>query len=438
MSRKRRSELQVVHPECAGIDIGSASHFVAVDPARSTQPVRCFDSFTDDLEAMAKWLRECGVTLVAMESTGVYWIPVYEVLERFGFEVHLVDPRATKQVSGRKSDVLDCQWIRQLMSHGLLKGAFRPDVGTCELRAYVRQRARLGQDLSRTIQHMQKALTEMNVQLANVISDITGKTGMQILRAIVAGERDGEVLARYRHRRIKADEAAIARSLRGTWHEEHLFALHQALARYDFFAEQIRQCEARIIAHVDTRLGESDGSSRLRSWDSRMRERLQQLLGVDLTSIPTIGVETALVFAAEVGPDLSRFPSSAHFCSWLTLAPPTRISGGKRLSGRIRTPVNRLGQALRVAASTARSSESFIGATHRARLSRLDKGRAIKATAHQLARLIYALLTEGTPYVEKGIEHFESARRKRRIRALQRNARQLGFSVQQNPIASVG
>ncbi len=429
MGRKRRSELQVVHPNCAGIDIGASSHYVAVDPARCDEPVREFGNFTDELEAMAGWLHECGVDIVAMESTGVYWIPVYEVLERFGFEVHLVDPRATKQVSGRKSDVLDCQWIRQLMRHGLLKGAFRPDGVTCELRAYVRQRARLGQDLSRTVQHMHKALTEMNVQLAHVISDITGKTGMQILRAIVAGERDGEVLARFRHRRIKADEATIARSLRGTWHEEHLFALGQALARYDFFVEQTRQCEARILDHIDARLPKRSKASRARSWESRLGERLEQLLGVNLIAIPTIGLETALAVAAEVGPDLSRFPTGPHFCSWLTLAPNTRISGGKPLRGRVRSPVNRLGQALRVAASTARSSKSFIGATHRARLARLDKGRAIKATAHQLARLIYAMLTQGTEYVEKGMEYFEENRRQRRLRALRRNARELGFSL---------
>jgi len=439
MGRKRSSELEVVHPHCAGIDIGGSSHYVAVDPQCDEEPVRCFSGFTDALEAMGRWLSECGVEVVAMESTGVYWIPVYEVLERLGFEVYLVDPRATKQVSGRKSDVLDCQWIRQLMSHGLLRGAFRPDEKTCELRAYVRQRARLGRDMSRTVQHMQKALTEMNVQLANVLSDITGKTGLQILRAIVAGERDGAVLARYRHRRVKADEATIARSLQGTWHEEHLFALEQALARYDFFAEQIRQCEARIMGHLDRHVPEA-APSRARAWQSRMCERVGQLLGVDLTAIPAIGLETALVVASEVGADLSRFPTSAHFCSWLDLAPSTRISGGKRLSGRGgRASVNRLGQALRLAASTARSSDSFIGAAHRARLARLDKGRAIKATAHQLARLIYAMLTQGQEYVEQGIEHFEATRRERKLRALHRNARQLGLAVvEQNPLQAMG
>ena len=246
MARKAAKRLEVVHRDCAGIDIGGSKHYVAVDPACCDEAVRSFGTFTDELESMGRWLRECGVRIVAMESTGVYWIPVYEVLERMGFEVHLVNPRATKQVSGRKSDVLDCQWLWQLMSYGLLKGAFRPADAVCELRSYVRQRARLTRDQSRSVQHIHKALTEMNVQLANVLSNVTGKTGLLILRAIVAGERDGMKLAAYRDRRVRADEQTIARSLQGTWREEHVFALSQSLGRYDFFAEQIAQCEVQI------------------------------------------------------------------------------------------------------------------------------------------------------------------------------------------------
>jgi transposase len=371
-----------------------------------------------------------------MESTGVYWIPVYEVLDRMGFEVHLVNPRATKQVSGRKSDVLDCQWLWQLMSYGLLRGAFRPAEGVCELRSYVRQRARLVRDKARAVQHVQKALTEMNVQLANVLSDVTGKTGLRILRAIVAGERDGAKLASYRDRRVKADEETIARSLEGTWREEHVFALTQALARYDFYDEQIGECEARLIEASRKLSMQAKGveTPERTSWEAQMNRGLRQMLGVDLTAIPTIGTETALVIASELGPDLSRFPSCAHFCSWATLAPGTRISGGKSIPGRTPSTVNRVGQALRVAASTARHSRSFIGAAHRARLARLDKPRAIKATAHQLARLIYAMLTRGEEYVERGIEHYEAVRRDRQVRALHRRANQLGFDlVQQSP-----
>ena len=439
MARKMAKRLVVVHPHCAGIDIGGSKHYVAVDPRRCEQSVRSFASFTDELEAMGRWLRECAVRVVAMESTGVYWIPVFEVLDRMGFEVHLVNPRATKQVSGRKSDVLDCQWLWQLMSYGLLKGAFRSADAVCELRSYVRQRARLTQDHSRSVQHIHKALTEMNVQLANVLSDVTGKTGLLILRAIVAGERDGTKLARYRDRRVRADEHTIARSLQGTWREEHLFALNQALARHDFFAEQIAQCEAQITRCLATLSSAPDTGAvdpTGRSSQARLRTLLHAMLGVDLTAIPTVGVETALMVACEVGPDLARFPSCAHFCSWLNLAPGTRISGGKPLPGRGPRVVNRLGQALRVAAATARNSNSFIGASHRARLARLDKPRAVKATAHQLARLIYAMLTRGEDYVDRGIEHYEAVRRDRQLLALRRRARRLGYALVEQPIHS--
>ena len=438
MGHKRKQALQVVHPNCGGIDVGQREHYVAVHEGAEERPVRRFGSFTDELQAMAAWLKSCRVDVVAMEATGVYWIPVFEVLERAGFQVYLVDARATKQVSGRKSDVLDCQWIRQLMSYGLLRGAFRPSDETCVLRSFVRQRHRLIKDRARSVQHMQKALTQMNVQLDTVLSDLMGKTGQAILRAIVGGERDGTVLARLRDGRVKADEATIARSLKGTWREEHLFALAQALERYDFLGAQIEQCEARMDRTLtslasDTDLAETAapllGAPGRATRARGRRLALRAALGVDLTAIPTVGVETALTIAAEIGPDLSRFPSSEHFCSWLTLAPGTRISGGKALKGRTAKRVNRAGQALRLAASTARHNRSFIGACHRARLRRLDTPRAIKATAHQLARLIYAMLTRGEEYVDKGIEQFESERRDRQLRHLQRQARRFNLTL---------
>jgi len=435
MGRKRMDRrLTVIHEQCAGVDIGKSKHYVAVDPASCEEPVRSFGTFTDELEQLSAWLKDCDVKVVAMESTGVYWIPLFEILDRAGFEVHLVNPRATKQVSGRKSDVLDCQWLWQLMSYGLLKGAFRPADAICELRAYVRQRARATQDRSRSVQHMQKALTEMNVQLDNVLSDIVGKTGLQILRAIVGGERDEERLAALRDRRVKADEATIARSLRGNWRDEHLFALEQALERYDLLQSQIDACETRIAQKLeylqDKAIDTTGGTYSARRYRERALQRaLHAMLGVDLTAIPTIGVETALVIASEIGPDLSRFPSPDHFCSWLALAPGTRISGDRRLGGPPVKRVNRAGQALRMAATTARHSQSFIGAAHRVRLQRLDHGRAIKATAHQLARLIYAMLTRGEDYVERGIEQFEDQRRDRQVRNLQRQAARLGATI---------
>lgn len=441
-SNKAPRRLQVVHPDCAGIDIGKAKHYVAVDPRHGEEYIRSFDAFTDDLEVMAAWLGELGVTVVAMEATGVYWIPVFEVLDRAGFEVHLVNPRACKQVSGRKSDVIDCQWLWQLMSYGLLKGAFRPNDAICVLRSYVRQRASLAQDSARSVQHMQKALTQMNVQLDNVISDITGKTGMAILRAIVAGERDGWVLAAHRDGRIKADEATLAKSLRGAWRDEHLFALTQALERYDHLQGQLQACHERILAAL-TDLAEpveptpSQNPPARSAQERMMQQALNRVMGVDLTAIPGIGVETALTLAAEVGNDLSRFPDSAHFCSWLSLAPGTRISGDKRLSGRAPRRTNHAGQALRLAAVSAVRSNSFIGAAHRARLRRLDKSRAVKATAHQLARLIYAMLTRGEAYVEQGVTQFEDARRQRQVRNLKRNAKSLGFRVSEDAENSV-
>ena len=459
MSRKtgRTQRLKVVNPDCAGIDIGKDRHFVAVDPARATEAVREFSAFTRDLEAMAAWLLSCGVTKVAMESTSVYWIPVYEVLERAGFEVMLVPPRMTKQIGGRKSDVLDCQWIWQLMSYGLLRGSFRPDDSICPLRSYVRQAKRLVEDRSRCIQHIQKALTEMNLRLDSVISDIMGTTGQRILRAIIAGERDPERLAALRHRRIRASVDTIAASLEGTWREEHLFALEQAIQRYDFLELQIEECEARIMAQIecltppddpadggapDDTLGAapsgmasknppSSGGKKLSPQDRIMARALHKMMGVDLTAIPAIGPGTALVIASEIGPDFSAFPSPQHFCSWLGVAPGTRISGGKPLPGRAHKVVNRVGQSLRMAAVAARTSQTFIGAKHRARLARKDKAVAITATARELACLIYLMVTRGEEYVEQGMDAYEKRRIDRTFTNLNRKARKLGYELVQ-------
>ena len=438
--RKRmKQRLEVVHPDCAGIDIGKRAHYVAVDPEGDGGPVHRFGAFTSDLEEMARFLKSRGVRLAAMEATGVYWVPVYEVLERAGLEVRLVNPRATKQVSGRKSDVLDCQWIRQLMSHGLLRGAFRVPDGLCPLRSYLRQRDELVVQRGTAVRHMQKALTQMNVQLDNVLSDIMGVTGQRIVRAIVAGERDGAALARHRDGRCRADESTIAASLRGNWRAEHLFELRLALERYDAAQGQIGACDERIDGELDA-LARRDAAEPPEYRDSRkgreraLRRRLKRMLGVDLAAIPTLGVETALTIAAEVGADLSAFPTEAHFCSWLGLAPSTRISGDRQLRGGPRTRSNRVGQALRMAATSARSDKSAIGAAHRRRLSRMDTAKAVKATAHQLARLVYAMLTKGEEYVAQDIASLEEARRERTIAHLQRQARR--FELELVPLAA--
>ena len=440
MGRKsKKQRLQIIHSNCAGIDIGSREHWVAVNPERAKEPVRCFSSFTDSLNDMADWLESLGVEIVAMEATGVYWIPLFELLDRRGFEVQLVNSRSTRQVTGRKSDVLDCQWIWQLMSYGLLKGAFRPADAVCCLRTIVRQHASKVQEQSRCVQHMQKALTQMNIQLDNVVSNLMGKTGMAILRTIVAGERDPHKLATLRDKRLHADEETVARSLYGNWREEHLFSLTQALEHYDFLSQQIQSCNQLIeqllnalpqLADNPPKPGKAlRNPLRTTAQQKALHQGLYGVMGVDLTAIPTIGIETVLVLASEVGEDLSRFPSEANFCSWLNLVPPTCISGGKQLNGKAHRVFNRAGQALRQAACNARNSNSFIGASHRARLARMDKASAVKATAHQLARLIYAMLTKGQPYVEKGIEAFEARTQDRQMKALQRKAQKFGFEL---------
>jgi transposase len=440
MKRKSKQQpLKVIHPKCAGIDIGSQEHWVAVDPDSEDDPVRCFTAFSDDLYAMADWLKSLGVEIVAMEATGVYWIPLYEVLDERGFEVNLVNSRTTRQVSGRKSDVLDCQWIWQLMTYGLLKGSFRPAGEVCALRAVVRQRAEKVKAQSRSIQHMQKALTLMNIQLDNVVSNLTGKTGLSIVRQIVAGERDPHKLATLRDRRLRATEETVARSLHGNWREEHLFCLRQALTHYDFLEQQIVECDQAIsdaLGHLPTLSEEVPepikllrSPHRTTAQQRQLHQALNEVLGVDLTTVPTLAIDTVLVLAGEIGPDLSRFPNSQNFCSWLGLSPPTHISGGKKLSGKTHKVFNRAGQALRQCAANARRSKTFIGASHRARLARMDTAKAIKATAHQLARLIYAMLTKGQDYVEQGMEAFEARSLDRQRRAVFRKASQLGLTV---------
>jgi len=403
-----RAALNPTHPNAAGIDIGSASHFVAVPPDRDEQPVREFASFTAELARLADWLTECGVDTVAMESTGVYWIALFELLDARGFKVLLVNARHVKNVSGRKSDVLDCQWLQQLMSYGLLRGAFRPADGVCALRALSRQRAMLLRSQSRHVQHMQKALAQMNIQLANVISDVVGETGQKILRAIVAGERDGRALAQMKNARIHASAEQIAKSLQGSWRAEHLFALKQALDAFDFCATQLAQCDAEIEAQL-RRLHAHDGEPAKGKKRGRarnapkfdLRTLLFQMCGVDLTRIDGIDVTTALVVVSEVGADMSRFPSDKHFASWLGLCPGTKITGGKLMSGKTKRCANRAAQALRLAAAALRSSQSALGAYFRRLCSRMDKPKAVTAAAHKLARLIYAMLTKGEEYTDQ-------------------------------------
>ena len=435
-AKGRPAPLTITHPNAAGIDIGSASHFVAVPPDRDDQPVREFPSFTVDLNALADWLKACAVDTVAMESTGVYWIPVFELLTSRGFTVLLVNARHVKNVSGRKSDVLDCQWLQQLMTYGLLSGAFRPAEQICVLRALWRQRGTLLKGQAREVQHMQKALTQMNVQLANVIADIVGETGQKILRAIVAGERDGQVLGSMKNVRVHASVNEIAMSLQGNWRAEHLFALKQALAAFDFWGTQLAECDREIeqqLHRLQTYEGEpAKGKKRSRARNAPkfdLRTQLFRMCGVDLTRIDGIDVTTALAVVAEIGVDLSRFPTVKHFTSWLGLCPGTKITGGKVMSGKTKRCANRAAQALRLAGAALRSSKSELGAYFRRLCSRMDKPKAVAAAAHKLARLIYMMLTKGEEYTDQGQDYYEERYRERVLRALAQRAEKLGMKM---------
>ena len=437
--RKRpttQSAITLTHPNAAGIDIGSAAHFVAVPPDRDDEPVREFASFTADLHRLADWLDACGVDTVAMESTGVYWIALYELLEARGFTVLLVNARHVKNVSGRKSDVLDCQWLQQLMSFGLLRGAFRPADQVCVLRSLSRQRTMLLRSQGRFVQHMQKALTQMNIQLANVISDVVGETGQKILRAIVAGERDGLALARLKNSRIRASEDEIAKSLQGSWRAEHLFALKQALDAFDFCGTQLAECDAQVQAQLQALHVREDepaqGKKRGRARNAPkfdLRTQLFQMCGVDLTRIDGIDVTTALVVLSEVGADMGKFPSDKHFASWLGLCPGTKITGGKVMSSKTKRCANRAAQALRLAAAALRSSQSALGAYYRRMCARMDKPKAVTAAAHKLARLIYAMLTHGQEYTDRGQDYFEERYRQRVLHNLAQKAKAMGMQL---------
>jgi transposase len=414
--------LQHINQYAAGIDIGSRSHFVAVPEGTDEQPVREFSTFTGDLERLAEWLIACGVTTVAMESTGVYWIPVFEILESHGLEVKLVNARHVKNVPGRKSDVLDCQWLQQLHTYGLLRGAFRPVEQVCTLRAYVRQRATLVRSAASYIQRMQKALAQMNLQLHNVVTDITGMTGMRIIKAILGGERNPNILAALRDQRCKNSETTIARSLKGSYRPEHLFSLRQAVELYEFHQAKIADCDRQIL-------------EQLKSFDAQdtppanVGDALQRMSGVDLTSIDGIDTNTALKILAEIGTDMSRWKTAKHFASWLGLSPGTKVSGGKVLSSATKPVANKAAAALRMAAFTLFNSKSALGAYLRRQRARLGAPKAITATAHKLARLVYAMLTRGTAYVDAGQEYYEERYRSRVVQNLKRKAQELGFEL---------
>lgn len=436
--QSHRPQWNITHPNAAGIDVGATSHYVALPPERDAQPVRAFGCHTADLTQIADWLVASGVDTVALESTGVYWIALYEVLEARGLQVWLVNAKSVRHVSGRKSDVLDCQWLQQLHTFGLLNRAFRPDASVCALREIVRLREVAIEERARHVQRMQKALVQMNVQLGSVLTDIVGGTGLAIIRAIVAGERAPDKLAALRNYRVHAKEQEIARALEGTWKEEHLFCLAHELASYDFQSERLALIDADIHArlkafavHDKTPKANPNKGRAKNAAKFDLRTALLNWSGVDLTAVPGIDVTTAMKVLAELGPTLQRFETAKRFCSWLGLCPGTRITGGKRISGQSKRLPNRISRALKLAAQGLSRSHCAMGAYYRRLALRMGSGKAITAVAHKLARVIYAMLSGHAEYVEHSQDAYELRYRARAIKSMQRRATEWGFELVQ-------
>jgi transposase len=434
--------LSPIHPAAAAIDIGAKMHVAAVSPDRDPEPVRTFQTFTDDLHRLADWFVRCGIQTVVMESTGVYWIPIFEILEQRGFEVMVVNARDAKHVPGRKSDVSDAEWLQRLHEYGLLRASFRPQAEIAGLRAYLRQRERLLDYAAAHIQHMQKALTQMNLQLHHVVSDITGVTGMTIIRAIVAGERDPNVLATHRNRRCHASVETVCQALVGNYREEHVFALTQALELYDVYQAKVAACDMQIEA-ILKRLKKNATPPASKLLPARHEARsanapafdaraaLHAILGVDLTQINGMGPYLALKLVGECGTNLTAWPTAKHFTSWLGLAPHNKISGGKVLSSKTRRTGNRAASLLRLAAVSVGRTDTALGAFYRRLSARVGKAKAITGTARKIAVLFYNTLRHGMSYVDPGATYYEERYRQRVLGNLQRRAKSLGYVLSQ-------
>ena len=456
LARRLRADdpgLEVMHPHAAGIDVGNRTHYVAVRPDRDPDSVRRFECFTADLHRLADWLQQCGVTTVAMQSTGVYWIPVYEILDARGLEVYLVNARHTKNLPGRKSDVQESQWLLKLHTYGLLRNSFHPPAEIRVVRTYWRQRGDHVHAVSTCIQRMQKVLTQMNIQLANVISDLSGWTGQRIVRAMLAGERDPDKLAALSHPGIHATRQTIAKSLEGTWQPDLLFVLQQEVAMYDAYWQRIGECDQALEQHLkgvadkvaDTRPApepshtpspatQRSGPKRRRKAGSHapqfdLGRELHRISGVDLTRIDGIDVGVAQTVISEVGLDMTRWNTEAHFASWLGLCPDNRITGGKVIRKGTRHVINRAATSLRLAATTLLRSQSYLGAQYRRLRARLGAPKAITAMAHKLARLVYRMLKWGHEYVDKGLQYYEQRHREQQVQLLKKRAVKLGLQI---------
>ncbi len=432
-----------IHSDGAGIDVGATQLWVAVPEDRDENPIQSFETFTADWYRWAEWLKQCRIRSVVMESTGVYWIPLFQVLETQGFEVKLVNAHHVKNVPGRKTDIQDCQGLQQLHKYGLLSGSFRPENEIYVLRSYLRHRMTLVQAASTEIQHMQKALVQMNLRLANVIRDISGTTGLAILRAILSGERDPKKLAQLKHPVIQKSEEEIAKSLEGDYREEHLFCLQPALELSEFYQRQIEGCDRKIeepLGQFESKVdveqkplppfkNRNKKSRRGKKDAFNLREELYRITGVDLTQVDGINVLSAEVILSEVGRDMSKFPTEKHFASYLGLSPNHRISGGKILKRNTRKVFNRAAQGLRMAAMNLEKTRCALGAYYRRMKSRLGPPKAITATARKLACIIYRMLKYGQEYVDRGQEYYEQHYQEKVLKNLKKRAAQLGYQL---------
>lgn len=440
---KERKGFPVVYPNAAGIDIASKEHWVSVNPETATPHIRCFGCFTSDLAELTQWLLDCGVDTVAMEATGIYWVSLYLMLQEVGIDVVLVNAKHVKNVSGKKSDLKDAEWIRQLHSCGLLRGSFQPDIQVRKLRSYMRHRRNLT-DLSAThINMMQKAMEQMNIKLQHVIADITGKSGQAIISAILNGERDTNVLTSLLRGRIKATKETVARSLEGIWKEEHLFELRQSFDCYHFYREKMRECDNEIqkllselkeslAINVDDKIHLSyKAKSNKNNLCFDATQQLKEITGVDLTQIPGITDSNALAIISEVGLDMSKWPTSKNFTSWLNLAPNNKVSGGKTLSSRTTKKKNKAGLIFRMAANAVQRSNHWLSAFFHRIKARAGTGKAITATARRIAVIFYQMLSTKTEYSPIPIDLYNEQFKARHIQKIKNQARKMGFELVQ-------
>lgn len=411
LSVKAGKGFSLINPHAAGIDIGDTEHYVAVENAEGHE-VRRYDAFTMDLRDIVKWLKSIGITTVAMESTGIYWLPLYLMLESAGVEVYLVNAKSTKNVTGRKKDDSDAVWIQKLHRCGLLQKSFQPEHEYRVLRNYVRQRKNLVTVGSDSVRRMQKALELMNIKVHTVISDLIGKSGMKIITSIIEGERNVEVLADLCDPRIQAPREEIIKSLQGIWSDEYLFMLKQAYKEYYFYQDQIKDCnkeiETQLLKQVAivkdgdiTDVSEENATKKKgkkNQFDFNVASNIKDITGVDLCKIPGVNEITALELAAEIGTDMSKWPNGKHFAAWLNLTPNTKITGGKIISSKMMKKKNRAGQTLKMSASSLARNKTPLGDYYRRMRAKLGGKGAVLATAHKLARIIFVMLKDKKEY----------------------------------------